>query len=1136
MTVCAACGAENPGKAKFCMECAASLTVPVAIAEERKTVTTLFCDLVAFTAMSEAADPEDVDAVLRSYHAAARKVIENHGGTVEKFIGDAAVGVFGVPAVHEDDPERAVRAGLRIVEALEGMTRPDGSRLEVRCGVNTGEALVRLDVTPGSGAGFLTGDAVNVAARLQAAAPPSCVAVGALTRELTARVIDYEELPPVVAKGKSERVPAWLARRTVGRTGIRTGGRTTTPFLGRRAELTLIENALAEAERTRRAQLILVVGEAGIGKSRLVLEFARCLEERPGLVTWRQGRCLPYGGGVSFSALSEILKEHAGILDSDDVATVEAKLEEVLPEGEEKPWLRQRLRPLVGLEVASAAREESFAAWRRFLECIAESGPAVFVLEDLHWADEAMLAFVDDVVAQAPPGPLVVLATTRPELFEEHPGVLATGPAMQRLDLAPLPERDSDALIGTLLEGKLAADPRHRLVDLVGGNPLFAEQYVRLVLERSDATASRGGLEDEQAGSLPLPGTVQAVIAARLDALPTALKALLCDAAVFGETFWIRAAAALGDRDDEDVERLIGDLARRQLVRQLTASSLEGETEYLFWHALTRDVAYQQLPRAVRSRKHASAAAWLESRISARPEDLADVLAHHYSTALELAAAAKTDAAEALAEPAVRYLGLAGDRSLPLDCAAAERNYRRALAIAQVYGIDCAVIRFGWGRALSACGRDREATTALREAAAELEARGDLGTAAMATARLGGTLVHLGEPGSHELYGRALAMLDGAEPSQELVFVLERWAGEEWITTGNPQASLPPIDRCIGMAAELGLPPPGQALFMRGAIRCESGDAGGLDDVRRAVDSVQAQGLGDEAGLVLGNYAGLLAAAEGPAAALDAAAKAIEFARRRGFAGRILEVRGLRLEGLWLDGSWDEALEEGAALDAELDQIGSVWLLIGVRMVRIMLLTACGVTLGLTELAEWIKMASRQGALHEMAGYVPQAAAAAAFSVGSLDAAVNHIYSWAKTSRVMSDMCDVMFVPPAVRIAVAGGDVRLAERLLEQVKPVFPSNQHVVVSARAAIAECRGECVAAAAGFADAASRWHDFGVPYEEGHALLGQGRCLVALGRAPQAAAPLTAAREIFARLGARPALAETDDLMRQAGTNAD
>ena len=405
--------------------------------------------------MSEGADPEDVDAILRRYHAAARRVIESHGGTVEKFIGDAVVGVFGVPAVHEDDPERAVRAALRILEALEGMTRPDGSPLEARVGVNTGEALVRLDVLPGSGEGFLTGDSVNTSARLQSSAPTMGVVVGALTQQLTSRVIVYERLEPVTVKGKRRPLEVWLARRPVARTASPAidGG---TRFVGRSVELSYLTALLEKAADSSSPQVALIVGDAGIGKSRLVAELLAHVDSSPRLVTWRQGRCPPYGEGITFWALAEILKAHAGILETDDRPAVETKLEEVLPEGEDRPWLRQRLRALLGLETTEADQEENFTAWLRFLEDLAAPRPAVLVLEDLHWADQALLDFLEFFALHVTHVPLMIVATARPELFERRPS-FAAGVRINRIALEPLSQDETEELVASVLD-EIAAD------------------------------------------------------------------------------------------------------------------------------------------------------------------------------------------------------------------------------------------------------------------------------------------------------------------------------------------------------------------------------------------------------------------------------------------------------------------------------------------------------------------------------------------------------------------------------------------------------------------------------------------------------------------------------------------------------
>ena len=574
------------------MTCATSLVARRPIVEERKVVTTLFCDLVAFTALSEAADPEDVERLLGEYFARATRVIESHGGVVEKFIGDAVVGVFGVPAAHEDDAERGVRAGLRLLEALEGLARPDGAPLRARVGVNTGEALVRLDVDPDSGRGFLTGDAVNVAARLQAAAPEGNVLVGALTHELTQRVIVYEKLPPVSAKGKTEPLPVWRAMEAVARTGVLVPG-TASPFVGRSPELGFLDSLFERVAGSSSPQIALLVGEPGIGKTRLLQEFSARLDERPVLITWRQGRCLPFGEAVTFAPLAEIVKAHAGILESDGSAAVAIKLEAVLPEGRDCAWLRQRLRDLVGLEAPRAERDENFAAWLRFLEQVAAQGPTVLVLEDLHWADEGLLTFLEFLAHRVTEVPLLILATARPE-FVEHDTEFIASARVKRLTLGSLSEGELAEIVSSVLDGQeatLAASVAAR----AGGNPFFAEESARLLRDPEG---------DRAQGSLP--DSVRAVIAARLDALPMAVKTILSCAAVAGEVFWESQLVAVSEASARDVARALTQLTAKQLVVHHHSSSTAGEVELAFSHALVREVAYRELPRSRRAARHAA--------------------------------------------------------------------------------------------------------------------------------------------------------------------------------------------------------------------------------------------------------------------------------------------------------------------------------------------------------------------------------------------------------------------------------------------------------------------------------------------------------------------------------------------------
>ena len=391
-------------------------------------MTVLFCDLVGFTAASEPADPEDVDAMLSAYAEMARARIEAHGGVVEKFIGDAVVGVFGVPAAHEDDPERAVRAGLRIVEAAEELEAIGGAPLRLRVGVNTGETLVRLGANAGVGERVLAGDAINTASRLQSVAPEMGVAVGLSTFEATAVVFEYEELEPATVKGKAEPVRVFHAKAARARFGTDLTRTHDSPFIGREIDLALLKGIFDKTVASSSVQLVTVVGEPGLGKCRLVAELFAYIDGRPELTTWRQGRCLPYGEGITFWALGEILKAHTGILESDPPQVAEEKLDAVLPEGAEREWFRQRLLPLLGIEATSRAeREELFTAWRRFLEGIAEERPTVLVFEDLHWADEAMLAFLEHLADLAEGVPLLLVGTARPELYERHPGLRGRG-------------------------------------------------------------------------------------------------------------------------------------------------------------------------------------------------------------------------------------------------------------------------------------------------------------------------------------------------------------------------------------------------------------------------------------------------------------------------------------------------------------------------------------------------------------------------------------------------------------------------------------------------------------------------------------------------------------------------------------
>jgi len=435
MSVCPVCGHENESRARFCSECGIALAGPRRDARaERKVVTVVFADLVGFTAQSEQLDPEDVQALLAPYHVRLRTELERFGGTVEKFIGDAAMALFGAPVAHEDDPERAVRAALAIRDWIA-----EEGKLQVRIGVNTGEAIVNLGARPDSGEGMAAGDIVNTAARIQSAAPVNGILVGEVTQRATAQTIDYREQTTVAAKGKDAPVPVWEVVQARSRFGVDVTPKVLTELVGRVRELDLLKGAFVRARDQRSLELVTLVGVPGIGKSRLVAELFVTLDRgelSTDLVYWRQGRSLPYGEGVSYWALAEMVKAHAGILETDSAADAEAKLTRVLDGSLETDldWVRSHLHPLVGQAsvAGGGSRDEAFAAWRRFFESLAEQQPLVLVFEDVHWADDGLLDFIEHLVDWVRDVPVLVLCTARLELLERRPTWAAASSTRRR--------------------------------------------------------------------------------------------------------------------------------------------------------------------------------------------------------------------------------------------------------------------------------------------------------------------------------------------------------------------------------------------------------------------------------------------------------------------------------------------------------------------------------------------------------------------------------------------------------------------------------------------------------------------------------------------------------------------------------
>jgi DNA-binding SARP family transcriptional activator len=855
---------------------------------ERKLVTVLFCDLVGFTARSETLDPEDVQALLHPYFAKVRAELERFGGTVEKFIGDAVMAVFGAPTAHEDDPERAVRAALAIRDAL-------ADELELRIAVNTGEALVTLDSDPRSGEGIVAGDVVNTASRLQAGAPPNAVIVGEQTHRASADAIAYRELEPVHVRGKREPLRVWEA---VALRPTR-ADRPAASLVGRRRELDQLADLLARAQAERAPQLVTVVGVPGIGKTRLVGELYRLVEAAPAEIGWLVGRSLPYGEGVTFWALGEIVKAQAGVFEGDPPAIVDEKLrlavEETLGDEREREWVLRHLRALLGLggdhQARGDRRGEAFAAWRLFVEALADEAPLVLVVEDLHWADEDLLDFVDELGARATDAPLLIVATSRPELLARRPGWGGGKPNATTISLAPLSEDEIEHLLEELLQGNVDRALVHR----AHGNPLYAEEYARLVLERGGEDGSR------------VPESLHALIAARLDGLAIEEKALVQDAAVLGEVAWAGAIAAVGGRERAAVEELALSLERKEFLRRRRHASVEGETEYLFHHVLVRDVAYGQIPRAERADKHRLAAEWIESL--GRREDHVELLAHHYLHALELARAVGDEAAE-LEERARLAFHDAGDRAAVLGAfPTAARFYAQALEL--LPDDDPARGRLLLRRARALLIAEVAGEQELLAAAEWLSTAGDRAGAAEAEALLVALFQEEGRGAlMDEHLDRAQELVADLPPSTEKAAVLLEVCRSRMMS-GEPGEALAAGGEALVICEELGLDEiRATVLNCMGPSRLAAGDAAaGLADLERGI--ALAESLGSyEAVHGLGNLADARMALGDLQGSYEARRAALEQGERLGLRLYVRWLRIVELDELYFtSGAWDELLE-----------------------------------------------------------------------------------------------------------------------------------------------------------------------------------------------------------------------------------
>jgi class 3 adenylate cyclase/DNA-binding winged helix-turn-helix (wHTH) protein len=765
---------------------------PEAQRKERKFVTALFADLVGSTTLGEREDPEVVQSVVGRAFDRLAEEIARYEGLLEKFIGDALLAVFGVPRAHEDDAERAVRAALEMQAAVSELNRGFAAEgkptLEMRIGIEAGEVLVDVERASSPRDRMVTGAAVNTAARLQAAAQPAHILVGSAVFAGTKEIMEYRELEPLAVKGKAEPVRAWRALRIKARTrGERPRLGFEARLIGRDDELAVLKHTLRRVESEKRPALVTIAGSAGVGKSRLVAELERHVRTSRQVVYWRRGRCLAYGN-MSYSALADAIKTHCEILEDDPVDVAAEKADAAVRELFGDEGIAPQIRALVGAgEPTAMSREELFEAWRRFLEHLAARHPLVVILEDIHWADDGLLDFVEHVADWAE-GRITLLATARTELFETRPTWGGGRRNAASIYIDPLSRTEADAMLDDLLSVPMSPELSASILERSEGNPLYVEEIVRKLIDDGVLRTNAGSRLDvvRPATGIQVPRSVQAVIAARLDGLPDEEKITLQNASVIGRVFWLDAVAALTGGSVADVRGALGRLRVKELVVPHDLSSFSDDREFSFRHNLIRDGAYDLLPKASRADKHERVATWAHRRAGDRADEIPELIATHLLEALRYveevkasaddvgdlrrrafiwtrAAAQRTAALWQRAE-ATRWFGAAERLADATDVGPAERAELGRMHADVSYGTDPAGERVGvlqrvlaayeelrdpagvaWARSRSAIaflevGRYKEAETNAWEAVSTLEPSGESDDLANAMCVLGDVL------------------------------------------------------------------------------------------------------------------------------------------------------------------------------------------------------------------------------------------------------------------------------------------------------------------------------------------------------------------------------------------------------------
>jgi len=855
---CPACGAVNDPEDAFCGECGTGLAPAVAPATARpaqalssppaaprpvpgagaelRHVSVLFCDLVGFTPLAEQRDPEEVRELLSGYFELARAIVGRYGGIVEKFIGDAVMAVWGAPVAKEDDAERAVRAGLELVSAVAAYGSEHETDLQARVGVVTGGAAT----TETAEEGLVIGDRVNTAARIQSAAPPGCCYVDETTRAATAAAIAYADAGEHELKGKSEPVRLYQATRVVAAiAGSQRSGVLEAPFIGRDHELRLVKELFHASAERHSARLVLVSGVAGVGKSRLAWEFYKYLDGLAGDLLWHSGRCLSYGEGVSYWALSEMVRARLQISEEDPQEVVAERLrtglERWIGDPSDRDFIAPRLGQLLGLPSPQVlAREELFSGWRLFFERLAEYLPVVLAVEDLQWADAGMVDFLDHLLEWSGDHAIFLLVLSRPEGTDRR-GLGLSRRSVTALPLDPL----SDEVIGELLDGLVTGLPpaaRARIVERAEGIPLYAIETVRGLLDKGVLEKGDDGALHlvGELGELAIPPGLTALIASRLDALGPDERRLVKECSVLGGSFPRQAIEAVSDIDPADLDELLSSLVRKEVLT-VRADKLSPERgQYAFTQSLIRSVAYDMLTKAERKARHVKTAEHLRAAFPDEGAEVAEVIGAHLYDAYK--AAGDDPDADELRARACRAYALAAERAGAVGAPeAAESAYLKASELSSDEA-DQAGFTEQAGRMAQFAGWNERAIGHFETAIATHVKAGRVVDAAKVTARLGSSLSSSGRGEQAVTRLReALATLDETTAPPIVLAELQATLGGALHFTGHVESSAEPLERALVLAQHYELAEPlAAALVRKGGLL---GRDGRLEEARALLEA-----------------------------------------------------------------------------------------------------------------------------------------------------------------------------------------------------------------------------------------------------------------------------------------------------------